>query len=172
MKAVEQQSPRSEGVSGHFRLSVKPSESAWQSRGQGFESPQLHRRETLQLQRLRGFFHGGVGARHPSLGGVGKYSRSPRLPGWEARGDPHPSAFSEGFRWTLRATYAHPATLLPIPPMEVDVNPQTAQALKSLGIFVLVLVVMKFFFGWNISIIGSVVLTIILSVVMSLANRR
>jgi len=51
-------------------------------------------------------------------------------------------------------------------------NPQTAQALKSLGIFVLVLVVMKFFFGWNISIIGSVVLTLILSVVMSLANRR
>jgi hypothetical protein len=51
-------------------------------------------------------------------------------------------------------------------------NPQTKQALKSLGIFVLVLIVMKFFFGWNISIIGSVVLTLILSVVMSLANRR
>jgi len=38
--------------------------------------------------------------------------------------------------------------------------------------FVLVLVVMKFFFGWNISIIGSVVLTILLSVAMNLVNRR
>jgi len=57
-------------------------------------------------------------------------------------------------------------------PTEVDVSPQSGQAFKSLGIFVLVLVVMKFFFGWNISIIGSVVLTFILSVVMSLANRR
>jgi hypothetical protein len=47
-----------------------------------------------------------------------------------------------------------------------------AQRLKSLGMFVLVLAVMKFFFGWNISIIGSVVLTIILSVVMSFANKR
>lgn len=44
--------------------------------------------------------------------------------------------------------------------------------LASLGIFVLVLVVLKFFFGWNISIIGSVVLTIILSVIFSLLNRR
>lgn len=42
----------------------------------------------------------------------------------------------------------------------------------SLAIFVLVLVVLKFFFGWNISIIGSVVLTIILSVVFALINRR
>jgi hypothetical protein len=32
--------------------------------------------------------------------------------------------------------------------------------------------VLKFFFGWNISIIGSVVLTIILSLVFSLINRR
>jgi hypothetical protein len=39
-------------------------------------------------------------------------------------------------------------------------------------VFVLVLAVLKFFFGWNISIIGSVVLTIILSVVFSLLNRR
>jgi hypothetical protein len=46
------------------------------------------------------------------------------------------------------------------------------QAFKSLAIFVGVLIVMKFFFGWNISIIGSVVLTIVLSLVMSLANRR
>ncbi len=38
--------------------------------------------------------------------------------------------------------------------------------------FVLVLAVMKFFFGWNISIIGSLVLKIILSVVMSFANKR
>ena len=48
----------------------------------------------------------------------------------------------------------------------------TAQAFKSLAIFVLVLVVLKFFFGWNISIIGSLVLTLILSVGLSLVNRR
>ena len=42
----------------------------------------------------------------------------------------------------------------------------------SLAIFVLVLVVLKFFFGWNISIIGSVVLTIILSVILNAVNRR
>ena len=42
----------------------------------------------------------------------------------------------------------------------------------SLAVFVLVLVVLKFFFGWNISIIGSVVLTIILSLVFALFNRR
>ncbi len=45
-------------------------------------------------------------------------------------------------------------------------------ALVSLGIFVLVLVVLKFFFGWNISIIGSVVLTIILSLIFRVLNRR
>jgi diacylglycerol kinase len=50
--------------------------------------------------------------------------------------------------------------------------PLEKQAFKSLAIFVGVLIVMKFFFGWNISIIGSVVLTIVLSVVMSLVNRR
>ncbi|MGI9666201.1 MAG: hypothetical protein ACR2N2_03750 [Acidimicrobiia bacterium] len=44
--------------------------------------------------------------------------------------------------------------------------------LLNLGVFVLVLAVLKFFFGWNISIIGSVVLTIIFSVVFSLINRR
>ena len=44
--------------------------------------------------------------------------------------------------------------------------------LSHLVVFVLVLAVMKFFFGWNISIIGSVVLTIIFSVVFSLINRR
>jgi hypothetical protein len=46
------------------------------------------------------------------------------------------------------------------------------QWLQSLGVFVVVLAVLKFFFGWNISIIGSVVLTIILSVVFSFMNRR
>jgi hypothetical protein len=45
-------------------------------------------------------------------------------------------------------------------------------ALGSLATFVLVLVVLKFFFGWNISILGSVVLTIILSLVFRLVNRR
>jgi hypothetical protein len=44
--------------------------------------------------------------------------------------------------------------------------------LANLAVFVLVLAVMKFFFGWNISIIGSVVLTLILSVTASLINRR
>ncbi len=44
--------------------------------------------------------------------------------------------------------------------------------LGNLAVFVLVLAVLKFFFGWNISIIGSVVLTIILSLVFSLLNRR
>jgi len=48
----------------------------------------------------------------------------------------------------------------------------SGQSLKSLGMFVLVLAVMKFFFGWNISIIGSLVLTLILSVVMSFANKH
>ncbi|MCL1593626.1 MAG: hypothetical protein M3132_04645 [Actinomycetia bacterium] len=46
------------------------------------------------------------------------------------------------------------------------------QAFKSLGIFVLILIGLKFFLGWNISIVGSVVLTIVLSVVMSVINRR
>jgi hypothetical protein len=46
------------------------------------------------------------------------------------------------------------------------------QAFKSLAIFVLILVVMKFFFGWNISIVGSVVLTVVLSLVMTAVNRR
>jgi len=40
------------------------------------------------------------------------------------------------------------------------VNPQAAQALRSLGIFALARVVMKLLFGWSISIIGSVALTI------------
>ncbi len=44
--------------------------------------------------------------------------------------------------------------------------------LGNLAVFVLVLVVLKFFFGRNISIIGSVVLTIILSLVFVRLNRR
>lgn len=44
--------------------------------------------------------------------------------------------------------------------------------LRNLAVFVLVLAVMKYFFGWNVSIIGSVVFTLILSVVMTLFNRR
>lgn len=44
--------------------------------------------------------------------------------------------------------------------------------LAHLAVFILVLAVLKFFFGWPISIIGSVVLTILLSVVFSVLNRR
>jgi cell shape-determining protein MreD len=44
--------------------------------------------------------------------------------------------------------------------------------LAHLGVFILVLVVMKFFFGWPISIIGSVVATIFLSVIFALLDRR
>ena len=44
--------------------------------------------------------------------------------------------------------------------------------LAHLAVFVLVLVVLKFFFGWPISIIGSVVLTLILSGVSAMINRR
>lgn len=44
--------------------------------------------------------------------------------------------------------------------------------LGHLAVFVLILVVLKFFFGWPISIIGSVVLTLILSGVSAMINRR
>ena len=44
--------------------------------------------------------------------------------------------------------------------------------LAHLAVFILVLAVLKFFFGWPISIIGSVVLTVILSVVFSVLDRR
>jgi hypothetical protein len=44
--------------------------------------------------------------------------------------------------------------------------------LGSLVVFVLVLVALKVFFGWPISIGGSLVLTIILSGVFTLFNRR
>jgi len=46
------------------------------------------------------------------------------------------------------------------------------RAFRNFGIFVLVLVGMKVLFGWNISIIGSIVLTIIVSFVISAVNRR
>ena len=44
--------------------------------------------------------------------------------------------------------------------------------LAHLAVFVLILVVLKFFFGWPISIIGSVVLTLVLSGVSAVINRR
>ena len=46
------------------------------------------------------------------------------------------------------------------------------RALRNFGIFVLVLVVMKVFFRWNVSIVGSIVLTIIVWAVISAVNRR
>ena len=42
----------------------------------------------------------------------------------------------------------------------------------SLVTFVVILVILKFFFGFPISIGGSLVLTIVLSAVFSLFNRR
>jgi hypothetical protein len=44
--------------------------------------------------------------------------------------------------------------------------------LGSLLVFILVLVVLKFFFGWPISIGGSLVLSLVLSGVFALFNRR
>jgi len=44
--------------------------------------------------------------------------------------------------------------------------------LAQLGVFVLVLAVMKFFFGWNISIIGSVVITLLFGFVFAVMDRR
>ena len=44
--------------------------------------------------------------------------------------------------------------------------------LAHLAVFILVLAVLKFFFGWPISIIGSVVATLILSLVFSIMDRR
>jgi hypothetical protein len=44
--------------------------------------------------------------------------------------------------------------------------------LGSLLVFILVLAVMKYFFGWPISIGGSLVLSLILTGVFSLFNRR
>ena len=44
--------------------------------------------------------------------------------------------------------------------------------LAHLAGFILVLAGLKFFFGWNISIIGSVVFTIIFGVIFALMDRR
>lgn len=44
--------------------------------------------------------------------------------------------------------------------------------LAHLAVFILVLAVLKFFFGWPISIIGSVVVTVILSLIFSVLDRR
>ncbi len=44
--------------------------------------------------------------------------------------------------------------------------------LAHLAVFVLVLAVLKFFFGWNISIIGSVVLTLVFGAIFALMDRR
>jgi hypothetical protein len=44
--------------------------------------------------------------------------------------------------------------------------------LGHLAVFVLVLAGLKFFFGWNISIIGSVVFTLLFAGIFALINRR
>ena len=44
--------------------------------------------------------------------------------------------------------------------------------LAHLAVFVLVLAVLKFFFGWNISIVGSVILTLIFGAIFALMDRR
>ena len=44
--------------------------------------------------------------------------------------------------------------------------------LAHLGVFILVLAVLKFFFGWPISIAGSVAITLIFGVVFALIDRR
>ena len=44
--------------------------------------------------------------------------------------------------------------------------------LAQLGVFVLVLAVLKFFFGWNISIIGSVVFTLVFGLIFAVIDRR
>ena len=46
------------------------------------------------------------------------------------------------------------------------------QWLGSLAVFVVILVILKFFFGFPISIGGSLVLTVIISGVFTLINRR
>ena len=44
--------------------------------------------------------------------------------------------------------------------------------LAHLFVFILVLAVLKFFFGWPISIIGSVVLTVLFSIIFAVIDRR
>lgn len=46
------------------------------------------------------------------------------------------------------------------------------RVLIHLGVFILVLAVLKFFFGWNISIAGSVVLTLLFGVIFAIIDRR
>jgi len=70
------------------------------------------------------------------------------------------------------ATVDPAPAILPLPRTPNQTEVVMRGALGSLATFVLVLVVLKFFFGWNISILGSVVLTIILSLVFRLVNRR
>ena len=53
-----------------------------------------------------------------------------------------------------------------------DVTSPRMRWLGSLFVFILVLAVMKYFFGWPISIGGSLVLSLILTGVFSLFNRR
>ena len=55
-----------------------------------------------------------------------------------------------------------------------DYNEETVMGrwLAHLAVFILVLAGLKFFFGWNISIIGSVVLTLIFGVIFALMDRR
>lgn len=44
--------------------------------------------------------------------------------------------------------------------------------MAHLAVFILVLAGMKYFFGWNISIIGSVVFTLIFGVIFAVMDRR
>ena len=46
------------------------------------------------------------------------------------------------------------------------------QWLGSLAVFVIILVILKFFFGFPISIGGSLVLTVVISGIFTLINRR
>jgi hypothetical protein len=46
------------------------------------------------------------------------------------------------------------------------------RTLMHLAVFVLVLAAFKFFFGWNISIIGSVVFTLVFSLLSRLFVRN
>jgi hypothetical protein len=59
-----------------------------------------------------------------------------------------------------------------LPATEDDVRCSIMRWLGSLLVFILVLAVMKYFFGWPISIGGSLVLSLILTGVFSLFGRR
>jgi len=45
-------------------------------------------------------------------------------------------------------------------------------AFRRFGIFVAVLLVLKYFVGWEISIVGSVILTILVSLAVGAFGRR